>query len=155
MHYSPNDFFWVSVSGDYDLTQCESMLNSSHIIQSMATSATSSSESTPECPCAVSPPIVTAPPMEYANTILQMSGSTSTSNKDGIHMEICKNYVYSNNLIKLQTEATVGNELSYDILGKYNTQIHQIVNLCIGITAMGILAMVSGKGLPASSLLTS
>jgi hypothetical protein len=70
-------------------------------------------------------------------------------------MEICKNYVYSNNLIKLQTEASVGNELSYDILGKYNTQIHQIVNLCIGITAMGILAMVSGKGLPASSLLTS
>ena len=143
MHYSPNDFFWVSVSGDYDLTQCESMVNPLQIIQSMASATTSSTGSSTDCPCATTPPIVTAPPMESATTILQMSGSSTA--KDDIYMEVCKNYVYSNNLIKLQTEASVGNELSYDIRDKYNTQIHQLVNLCVGITAMGVLAMVSSK----------
>lgn len=143
MHYSPNDFFWVSVSGDYDLTQCESMVTPLQIIQSMASATTSSTGSSTDCPCATTPPIVTAPPMESATTILQMSGSSTA--KDDIYMEVCKNYVYSNNLIKLQTEASVGNELSYDIRGKYNTQIHQLVNLCLGITAMGVLAMVSSK----------
>ena len=142
MHYSPNDFFWVSVSGDYDLTQCDSMVNPKHIIQSMATASSTSSGSTPDCPCATTqPPIITAPPMNSTTTILQMAGSSST--KDEIYKEVCKNYVYSNNLIELQTEASAGNELSYDIRGKYNTQIHQLVNLCVGITAMGVLAMVS------------
>jgi hypothetical protein len=144
MHYSSNDFFWVSVSGDYDLTQCESMVYPTQIIQSMATATTISSGSTPDCPCATTPPpIVTAPPMESATTILQMSGSSSP--KDDVYMEVCKNYVYSNNLMKLQTDASTGNELYYDIRGKYNTQIHQLVNLCVGITAMGVLAMVSAN----------
>jgi hypothetical protein len=144
MHYSPNDFFWVSVSGDYDLTQCDSMVNPKHIIQSMATASATSSGTTPDCPCATTPPpIITAPPMNSTTTVLQMSGSSDT--KDDIYMEVCKNYVYSNNLIDLQTEASVGNELSYDIRGKYHTQIHQLVNLCVGITAMGVLAMVSTK----------
>uniref|UniRef100_A0A6C0IBT4 Uncharacterized protein n=1 Tax=viral metagenome TaxID=1070528 RepID=A0A6C0IBT4_9ZZZZ len=144
MHYSPNDFFWVSVSGDYDLTQCDSMVNPKHIIQSMATASSTSSGTTSDCPCATTPPpIITAPPMNSTTTILQMAGSSST--KDEIYKEVCKNYVYSNNLIELQTEASAGNELSYDIRGKYNTQIHQLVNLCVGITAMGVLAMVSAK----------
>jgi hypothetical protein len=119
------------------------MVNPMQIIQSMSSAITSSTGSTPDCPCATTPPIVTAPPMESATTILQMSGSSTA--KDDIYMEVCKNYVYSNNLIKLQTEASVGNELSYDIRGKYNTQIHQLVNICVGITIMGVLAMVSSK----------
>ena len=144
MYYSPNDFFWVSVSGDYDLTQCENMVRPTQIIRGMTTAGVDVSGNIPDCPCATTaPPVVTAPPMESATTILQMSGSSTA--KDDIYMEVCKNYVYSNDLIKLQTEASVGNELSYDIQGKYNTQIHQIVNLCIGITAMGILSVVSTR----------
>ena len=145
MSYSPNDFFWVSVSGDYDLTQCESMVRPKQIIHGTMSAAGQADRATPDCPCATTPPPpVTAPPMELIANLAKVSNIRQGAS-DSVYMEVCKNYVYSNDLTKLQTEASAGNELFFDIRGKYNTLVAQITNLCIGISAIGILAMVSVK----------
>jgi len=145
MSYSPNDFFWVSVSGEYDLTRCESMIHpKNRAPQIFNYSVAMGSASTPDpsaCPCAATP--TPAPTANLAGYV--MYNTSNSTGADATYLEVCKNYVYANDLARLQTAATTGDELSNNIRTKYHTKIMEITNLCVGITILGILAFAAGR----------
>jgi hypothetical protein len=53
--------------------------------------------------------------------------------------------MYANDLTRLQTAATAGNELSHNIRTQYHTKIMEITNLCVGITILGLLVFTAGR----------
>jgi hypothetical protein len=148
MSYSPNDFFWVSVSGEYDLARCESIIHPKNRTPqvynySVAMGANSPTSDPSACPCAATPTPTPAPTGNLAGYIVY--GGNQPTTTDPTYLEVCKNYVYANDLARLQVAATTGNELSNNILTKYHTKIMEITNLCVGITILGMLVFIAGR----------
>ena len=163
LSYSPNDFFWVSVSGEYDLTQCENILNPPTKPPRGMTTNIQANEIAAACACPNDP---TASSMDTDPISSVASGargirrvgtkgtkgtkgtggtSGNKDNNDPMYIEWCKNYVHSKKLMNRQTEASAGNELSYDMDTKYAMQVSELFNICIGILAMGTVIILSTR----------
>jgi hypothetical protein len=151
LSYSPNDFFWVSVSGEYDLTQCENILNPPTKPPRGMTTNVQANEIAAACACPNDPTAPTDPVSSTgsrARGIRQIGTRGTTGNQpsnDPMYLELCKNYVNSKKLMSRQTEASAGNELSYDMDTKYAMQVHELFNICIGIFAMGTVIVMSTR----------
>jgi cell division septation protein DedD len=149
LSYSPNDFFWVSVSGEYDLTQCENLLNPPTKPPRGMTTNVQENEIAAACACPNDPTVTTL----NSDTVARgRSGTRSTKNSsrtshsshsDPMYVELCKNYVNSKKLMNRQTEASAGNEMTFDMDSKYAMQVNELFNICIGILAMGLVMMSS------------
>ena len=144
LSYSPNDFFWVSVSGEYDLTQCENILNPPIKPPRGMTTNIQANEIASACACPNETPDSSMDTDPVSSTGSRARGTRGNKdNYDPMYIELCKNYVKSNKLMNRQTEASVGNELSYDMDTKYTMQVSELFNICIGILAMGTI-IISG-----------
>jgi len=145
LSYSPNDFFWVSVSGEYDLARCESIIRpKNRPPQIYNYSVAMGSTTTPDpsaCPCAATP--TPAPTANLAGYLVY--GGNGPTSADPTYLEVCKNYMYANDLARLQTAATAGNELSHNLRTQYHTKIMEITNLCVGITILAVLVFTAGR----------
>lgn len=143
LSYNPNDFFWVSVSGDYDLTICEDMIRpkTRRVDTKLAVNQNGKLQSEMECPCAV-----TTPSDSETDTQRFLQDThifkTNQYTDDPFYYQLCANHVYSQDLKTLQTGASEGNQLETDGQSKYTTQVIQITNICIGIAAMVLLLRV-------------
>lgn len=146
LSYSPNDFFWVSVSGDYDLTQCENILNPPTKPPKGMTTNIQANEIAAACACPNETPSPTVPSSTAPRRIRRAGKSSihkTTLPSDPMYVEICKNYVNSNKLMNKQTEASAGNEMTFDMDSTYSMQVNELFNICIGIFAMGTVMMMS------------
>lgn len=139
LSYNPNDFYWVSVSGDYDLSICEDMIRPKkiRIDTKLGVNIHASSDVSGDCPCAKPTP---EPEEDYSKFIRDTH--IFTKNKytdDPFYYQLCKNYVTSGDLKQLQKGASEGNQLLVDNQDKYFTQVLQITNMCIVIAAMALV----------------
>lgn len=157
LSYSPNDFFWVSVSGEYDLTQCENILNPPTKPPRGMTTNLQANEIAAACACPNETPDSSMDTDPISSTGSRARGirqngtkgtrgtSGNKDNYDPMYIELCKNYVHSKKLMNRQTEASAGNELSYDMDTKYAMQVSELFNICIGILAMGTVIILSTR----------
>ena len=153
LSYSPNDFFWVSVSGEYDLTQCENILNPPTKPPRGMTTNVQANEIAAACACPneiaaadpVSSTVSRSKRIRKAGTAgsSHTSHSSRTLHSDPMYVELCKNYVNSKKLMSRQTETSAGNEMTFDMDSKYSMQVNELFNICIGIVAMGLVMMSS------------
>jgi hypothetical protein len=154
LSYSPNDFFWVSVSGEYDLTQCENILNPPTKPPRGMTTNVQANEIAAACACPNDTPDSSAQNDQVTSSSrgrVRRAGTGGTGgNIDPMYVELCKNYVNSKKLMNRQTETSAGNELSYDMDTKYSMQVNELFNICIGILAMGSLIVMSTTRTPVS-----
>jgi hypothetical protein len=145
LSYNPNDFFWVSVSGEYDLSKCEDMIRPKPKVPLGMKSALSLDTSN-TCPCAITTPPPTASPPSQGHIRALNSGSSPSSgdsDADLFYRQVCANYVYSKDLQTLQKQATGSDRMVDDIREHYFSQVVQIVNICIGVAAMALVARSS------------
>ena len=150
LSYSPNDFFWVSVSGEYDLTQCENLLNPPTKPPRGMTTNIGENEIAAACAWPNETPAPSVPIDPISSTVsrsrrIRKVGTNGNPHSDDpMYVELCKNYVNSKKLMNRQTEASAGNEMTFDADTKYSMQVNELFNICIGIAAMG-LVMISGR----------
>ena len=148
LSYSPNDFFWVSVSGEYDLTQCENILNPPTKPPRGMTTNIGENEIAAACACPNETPVPTEP-SNISSGRIRAKGtagkhdSSRTLHSDPMYVELCKNYVNSKKLMNRQTEASAGSEMTFDADSKYSMQVNEVFNICIGIFAMGTVIAMS------------
>ena len=155
LSYSPNDFFWVSVSGEYDLTQCENLLNPPTKPPKGMTTNVQENEIAAACVCPNETPAPSVPTdpidsgvsgsrrIRRTGTNGNPHSASRTLHSDPMYVEICKNYVNSKKLMNRQTEASAGSEMTFDVDSKYSMQVNEIFNICIGIFAMGTVIAMS------------
>jgi hypothetical protein len=143
LSYNPNDFFWVSVSGDYNLSVCEDMIRPKMIRFDTKLGFQKNSEVTTDsgCPCATSTP---TPLPDNGMHYIQDTHIFKKNNytDDPYYYQLCANKVYSDDLKKIQISTSEGHQLYTDGNDKYFSQVLQITNICIGIVAMAILVRV-------------
>ena len=150
LSYSPNDFFWVSVSGEYDLTQCENILNPPTKPPKGMTTNIQANEIAAACACpneiAAADPISST--VSRSRRIRKAGTNGNPHSDDPMYVELCKNYVNSKKLMNRQTEASAGNEMTFDMDSKYSMQVNELFNICIGIFAMGLVMMSTTQTTP-------
>jgi hypothetical protein len=140
LSYNPNDFYWVSVSGDYDLTVCEDMIRPKvrRINTKLGVKQNGKLASESECPCA------TPTPDSSLSSLQHMIQDTHVFKRnhytdDPFYYQLCANYVYSNDLKEVQRGVSKRNQLNVDGSDKYISQVLQITNICIGIAGMALI----------------
>jgi hypothetical protein len=140
LSYNPNDFYWVSVSGDYDLTVCEDMIRpkTRRVDTKLGIHRNGKLASESECPCCTSTPEPTTPSLQHAIQDTHIFKRNQYTD-DPFYYQLCANYVYSNDLKGLQMGASERDQLHMDGQDKYFTNVLQITNICLGLAAMALV----------------